>query len=33
LGSSLYKPGATAMETAQRARATVGAYDRAFGAT
>lgn len=31
LGSSLYKPGASAAETAQRARATIGAYDRAFG--
>jgi 2-dehydro-3-deoxyphosphogalactonate aldolase len=30
LGSSLYKPGATAAETAQRARATIAAYDRAF---
>ncbi|HSO47988.1 MAG TPA: 2-dehydro-3-deoxy-6-phosphogalactonate aldolase, partial [Rhizobiaceae bacterium] len=33
LGSSLYKPGASAAETAQRARATIGAYDRVFGAT
>jgi 2-dehydro-3-deoxyphosphogalactonate aldolase len=31
LGSSLYKPGASAAETARRAGATLAAYDRAFG--
>ncbi len=33
LGSSLYKPGASASETAGRARATIAAYDRAFAIT
>jgi 2-dehydro-3-deoxyphosphogalactonate aldolase len=31
LGSSLYKPGATAAEIAAKARAVIGAYDAAFG--
>ncbi|MDG4878431.1 2-dehydro-3-deoxy-6-phosphogalactonate aldolase [Mesorhizobium sp. WSM4935] len=31
LGSSLYKPGATVEEVAQRARAAVAAWDEAFG--
>jgi 2-dehydro-3-deoxyphosphogalactonate aldolase len=31
LGSSLYKPGASSKDTAQRARFTLAAYDRAFG--
>ena len=31
LGSSLYKPGMTAAQVAERARATVEAYDRAVG--
>ncbi|RWL96898.1 MAG: 2-dehydro-3-deoxy-6-phosphogalactonate aldolase [Mesorhizobium sp.] len=31
LGSSLYKPGATAEEVARRARAAVAAWDEAFG--
>jgi 2-dehydro-3-deoxyphosphogalactonate aldolase len=32
LGSSLYKPGMTAAEVAERARVTVEAYDRVYGA-
>lgn len=32
LGSSLYKPGMSAAEIGQRARATIAAYDKAFGA-
>ena len=32
LGSSLYKPGMTADEVGRRAKATVAAYERAFGA-
>ena len=32
LGSSLYKPGMSAQEIGQRARTTIAAYDKAFGA-
>jgi 2-dehydro-3-deoxyphosphogalactonate aldolase len=32
LGSSLYKPGMSADEVGKRARATIAAYDKAFGA-